>query len=736
MKEQHAISEINQIDGMSSGPLGHYISVIREEADLSQAQLAQQVTFSTATLSRIESGDKAVSSEELSAILKAIGTTKAEEFRLFLEQNWDELPRPPFDLPNRSALWEANLSLRKLKILRQDKDLKAIFLRQVDLYEKELRRIADYLASPEHNIAAIGSIGVGKSTGICKITGLLKPTEDKLDKQIVLETGAGGITLCEVHISRGPRYGLRIVPRSENSIRQDVEDFCAYLMSSINQSETGKQVADAEEGDLLGISKEVVRAIRNMADIAEKRKEEKGRRIRIDPAKELAKELGNSKELCIRILTKMDLLRRNRLDEWYPENDPRSPAEWLQELFSKVNNGRHPDFTLPQKIEIIVPEPLFENKDLAIRIIDTKGIDQTAERQDLECHFDDPRTLVVLCSRFNDAPEVAIQNLLRRAKDAGTRDIALKTVLLVLARPDEALAVKHDDGLPVEDDVEGYELKRDQIQLRLSQCGFSDFSVEFYNAREEEPDQIRKRLVEKIMANRQHYAAQISRLIETIERLEQNRENEQTRLVFEHVMRDLRSWLKNNENLEIGEQSVQGPLISAISGTPYASRIRAAVTRYGDWYNLDYYHHLARGVRILAVKHIGSTIEDLKVIIDNLITNQELIAAEGFLQSLITRTEAAVDKIYLRIQLAGREAFKQTLAKDDEFWNNCDDRWGQGPGYRDAIRDMTDKEFEQENLLADQSMIIGMIEAEWNDLVKLVSTLLEETPLAAQVLAG
>ena len=128
-------------------------------------------------------------------MLAAIGGPKATELTEFLAQDWDELPRPPFDHPNRDALWESNLALRKLAELRNDPNLKAVFIRQVDLYEQEIRRIADFLTSTEHQIACIGSIGVGKSTAICKLTGLLKPDKDKLDRQIVLETGAGGIAL-------------------------------------------------------------------------------------------------------------------------------------------------------------------------------------------------------------------------------------------------------------------------------------------------------------------------------------------------------------------------------------------------------------------------------------------------------------------------------------------------------------------------------------------------------------
>jgi transcriptional regulator with XRE-family HTH domain len=718
-------------DSKQDFPIGQCLAKVRDAAGMSQAQLAQAVTFSTATVSRIESGEKPVSDDELEAMLKAINTPKANALAEFIKQDWDQIDRPAFDHPNRASLWQANLTLRRLAELRKDTELKAVFLRQVDLYEEELRRIAEYLASVDHYIAYIGSIGVGKSTAICKQTGLLKPGEEKLDRQIVLETGAGGITLCEVHLSQGPRYGIRIVPRTEDSIRQDVEDFCEYLMASTKAAAPSPtQSDDDEDGDPLGISKEVVRAIRNMSDLTEKRKEKKGKRIRIDPAKELAKQFNSAQELCIHVLTKMDLLRRNRRDLWYPEGSTVSPMHWMQDTFAAINNGRHPEITLPQKIEVIVPDPIFDSRELLLRIVDTKGVDQTAERQDLECHFDDPKALVVLCSRFNDAPEVALQTLLRRAREAGARDVAMKTVLLVLPRPEEALAVKYDDGTRVDDDEEGYDLKRDQIRLRLDQQGMGGVGIEFFNAREEGPKALRERLIERIVQLRQAHSDRIVRLSEAVERLDENRRDEQTRMVFEHVMSDMESWIKTNRTIELKDEGIEEPLVAAINGTRYASTVRAAVRRYGDWYNLDYYHHLGYSVRKLAVDQIGIRIDAFKVVVNNLIANDDLSPAKEFLEGIVARVDAALDDSYRRIQASGREAFKQTLAKDYAFWSKCEDRWGQGPGYRLAIRDMTDQEFDQEFLQEVKKLIVGLLDGEWSEIVKLMESLLQERDLA------
>ncbi len=714
---------MNNLKGSQDIPVGRYLAAIREEAGLTQAQLAIKVTSSAASISRIESGEKDISPHELAATIRAVGTPKAKQLSEYLKQNWNELDRPSFDHPNRLNLWEASLALRKLRALRDDPDLKGVFIRQIDLYEKELHRLALFLRTREHQIAFIGSIGVGKSTGICKLTGLLKTEEDKLDRQIVLETGAGGITLCEVHISHGPKYGLRIVPRTEDSIRKDVEDFSDYLVKSIRPDSTAARQTDDEEGDSLGISKEVVRAIRNMSGLTEKRRDEGGKRIRIDPAKELAADYPKTQELAIQILTRMDLFRRNRRDAWYPDDSTLSPMQWLQQVFADVNNGRQPEFTLPQMIEVVVPEPLFGSTDVPIKVIDTKGIDQTAERQDLECHFDDPRTLVVLCSRFNDAPENAIQTLLQRAKEAGVKDIEPKTMVLALPRPDEALAVKYDDGTKVENEGEGCDEKQGQIEMRLRHLGLNDLPVNFFNAKDNAPEALRDTLVTQIIQYRKVYCDEINRVAKAVDRLIENREQEHVQFVFEEVSRRLITWIDKNRDITVADMEVEKPLVTAIDNTRYASTVRAAVRRHGDWPNLDYFHQLAVGARRVAVNFIGGRIMEFKIIITNLTDDEELAPAREYLTRVIGTLDAAVDETYRRLQIGGREAYREALERDVTFWQECERQGGRG--YRTSISTMTDEQFKSSYADAHQ-IVKNLTVAEWNGIIRLLEGLLRE----------
>jgi hypothetical protein len=100
--------------------------------------------------------------------------------------------------------------------------------------------------------------------------------------------------------------------------------------------------------------------------------------------------------------------------------------------------------------------------------------------------------------------------------------------------------------------------------------------------------------------------------------------------------------------------------------------------------------------------------------------------AKGFLEGVVGRIEAAVDEAYRRVQASGREAFKQTLAKDYEFWSKCEGRWGAGPGYRVDISKYTEQEFDRDFLKAVQALIVGLLESEWDSIVTLMESLLKE----------
>ncbi|WP_460028958.1 hypothetical protein, partial [Methyloparacoccus murrellii] len=106
--------------------------------------------------------------------------------------------------------------------------------RQIEKHRDALIRAANFLTRTAHNIAFIGDIGVGKSTAISFIFELLTP-QTASDKPSIhrtaLETGAGGTTICEIHIKNGPEYGVSVLTLTDSEVRDLVADFCAAKWS-------------------------------------------------------------------------------------------------------------------------------------------------------------------------------------------------------------------------------------------------------------------------------------------------------------------------------------------------------------------------------------------------------------------------------------------------------------------------------------------------------------------------
>src|SRR5258705_7070678 len=145
---------------------------LRERTGMKQADLARRVTWSQAVLSRIEGGERNVSDDELKTLLGAIGTTDALELAAILERAWRLPPQPALDHPDQHLLWEAEQLAADLDALSAAPEVRQPFRQRVTEYVDEVRRLAQLILRREHQIAFIGSIGIGKSTAISRAADL------------------------------------------------------------------------------------------------------------------------------------------------------------------------------------------------------------------------------------------------------------------------------------------------------------------------------------------------------------------------------------------------------------------------------------------------------------------------------------------------------------------------------------------------------------------------------------
>ncbi|AEB07943.1 helix-turn-helix domain-containing protein [Desulfobacca acetoxidans] len=690
------------------------LSSLREEAGISQAELAKRLPFTASRISRLESGEIAMTEEDAQEIAKAIGTPKANDFNDYLSQDWRILGSPGFNHINRETLWEAEQALQRLEDLESDPELKNVFLQQVKSCNAALEQSAQFLMSTQHQIAFFGSPGVGKTTSICALSDLEKSAGKDLKHQMVLPTGSGRTTICEVHVRNGSDYSIIVDPCSVEDIRQYVADFSEQIIRSDRASGTGENAEGA------GVSAEVERALRNMSGLTKRTlRNEDGKIIkREDPALNLVAQYNTKEDLQVHIMSKLDLPRRNQTSISMPRESTISGLDWVAHNFADINDGKNVEFSLPRRIEVTIPSPILNSEAFDIRLIDTRGIDEpSAPRRDVQAYLDDERTIAVFCSSFKDAPDAAMLALLERSAEGGLRESVLrKGMLLVLPLDGEESDVRDNISGDAE---EGREIRREQVMTTLRHVRTGNLQVEFLNVKSSaDRNIIRNALLEIIARIRERQIDQVKTLISTVNGLIENKANAEAKAVFDAAIRPLRLWFSNNQSVNQGGKTPSSALMEEMEDLRYAASLHASVNRYGNWYNFDYWHCLGFGARREVVTRISDQATVLKGLIETELSYPESEQVHGFLSHFQRQIEEGLNQFYKDIQTLGETYFLDQLKSDFAYWNQCTRRWGRGPGYKNDIKHWTDDWFSKPERLQRYDFLEQEIQRRWQDLLK------------------
>lgn len=706
--------ETNQV---RAAALGQRIAQLREAAGLKQADLAKQVTWSQAVLSRVEAGERPLSDDELAEILSRIGTPEAESLKEIVVRKWNHLTTPPLDHAEQDLLWAAEQTAEALSRQTEAEDVRPAFLKRLQEYLAEIEQGADDLLRRQHSVAFIGAIGIGKSTAICKATGLEVGSSDGKVAP-VLETGGGGVTLCEVSLKVGPGYGVIVTPRSTEEVRADVADFADLLLARAG----GEAANDQSDENQRAVPRELERAIRNLSGLRPSRsKDANGKQVRVDPAKELASELGSSRELTVEILSRMDLPRRDRRELWHDASTNKSPLEWLKETFEQINNGRHPDFSLPDHLDLIVPD-LLDTGDLTVSVIDTRGIDRVTARADLEEHLLDSHTVSILCSGFNDAPAQPVQHLLERAREIGNPFIDSHASVLVLARPGEALAVKDEVGIRAESDEEGYELKSEQVTNALTPYGLQNLPIEFFNSFGDDPGRLRSFILDRVDTTRDAFRERLRSVLDNAHQLLANVETQQVLEVQREASRIVAAWLTSHDKPPAAASHVHDTLMLEIRAA-HVSTLNATVRREGEWYSLSYSHQLGFGARRIAVSSLSNWLTQFRGLTETLLTTHP--EANELLAQAIRLMEQAYEELLKKMQVAGAALYREELQRAQILWMELASEWGAGPGYRDRVARRQGAWFGEERQGEVEREILGVLRREWNTVRERVAAIFD-----------
>lgn len=645
--------------------LTEVLKFARDDAGLRQSALAVRMETVPSVVSRIERLGRA-DPDLANRYLRAVGTPLAAKIIEFYDRSWKKTP-PSFLHPDREILWQIEKALQELEAFEQSPQNRPILRTPIAILRDNLNAGYEYLERRDHTVAWVGDIGVGKTTALAFATRILI-SDAKGNSKPVFPVGSGRVTVCETIVRSAPAFGVGVEPLSEEEMRDIVRNLVVGLRTS--------------QG---GISAEINRVVRNMSALRVTRTINESEEFEIhDPILDLLDHDPDDDHVVDAIIEKMNLASRKETQVLL-SGDAEDGMAWLARTISQVNNGQDARFSAPRKITVFLPTSVLDQRGQELSVVDTRGIDAITQRPDLRSYMDDPRTLVVLCSKFADAPGPTPQKLLKENDEAGSNAAELQRLcLLVLPRGDEALSVM-DQGDPPSSRLEGYDIRRQDIRRSLAASKLPALPVLFFDALKDPPDRVWRALGESVATMRLVHAERVNRAIAGVADLITNVDVIKTKRARLEVQEDIDRLIARIRKLPIVRKPAYLNLIAQLEEGHHSS-IAASVVRRGGWYNFPITHILGVGVR----KDANLRSQDFIVKIQNLLEEQKSKHAE--LPDVVSSIESIEERLsewrqeFLSSALSiGTDGFRTLVEEEDELWELCANRYGQGIGYKKDI---------------------------------------------------
>ncbi|MBV1686345.1 helix-turn-helix domain-containing protein [Novosphingobium sp. G106] len=639
---------------------------VREASGLSQTALAKAMGTVASVLSKLEKADEA-DAEMADRYLSAIGSELAHDVRDYYARSWLQQEPPTFLHPDKDALWTIDQALRDLQEFEVDND-DPILRSPIGLLRAKLRMAEAYLRRRDHVVAWVGDIGVGKTTALTHAVGLLVG-DGRSGRRPAFPVGSGRTTVCETAIRVAPTFGIMVDTIEDEEVLRLTRD----LVSSLAPGAAG-----------VGVPAEVSRVLRTMSAMRTTETVVDDETVSNDPIAELLASGIGIDEVTDRVVSKMDLPARKERQILLPEGSE-DGLLWLSRLVSAINGGLDPRFSVPARITVLMPSRHLSADGQVLQVVDTKGVESVTQRPDLADLAEDPRTLMVLCTKFADAPNATVQRLLQESVEAGY-DVAtnMRQCILVLPRGDEALEMSGFET-PPSSRQQGYAVRRKEVDQALVSANLPKTPIYFFDARNDDPDKIWKTLRGQISAMRGHYVERANTAAAGVQNLRENIQDVRAAEARRDVGTQLGRILDMVASLPIGIRPAHQNLIDQMA-VGHHSSIAASIARKGDWNQFQFDHILGQGVRIDANLRTAPMALRIAHKLDELQDQyQDLPTIVQTLQAIRERMDEHRQQFLATARAIGSDAFGLLLSGESESWAKSNGRYGLGAGYKHDV---------------------------------------------------
>jgi len=557
---------------------------------------------------------------------------------------------------------------------------------------ESINRGLEYLERRDHRVAFVGQIGIGKSSMIGVLGGLLvgaPPTDrNSLKSNSVLAVGAGGTTVCEVRIrnttaTEAGRVGLSIEPFTVEEMRREIRIFAADEWGRRKSTSSARPDDDRDP-----TPREIQRVIRNMTGLAERTEviADGGPKKKrpVDPLDDVIAQHDSAGSLANYLVDKATLLNRTDTEWWWPSDD--NAYRDLKRRFDDINHGRTPTAMLPKRITIAVPRALPGlSDDFDVEVIDTRGFDgQLSGRRDIQELLRDDRALIVVCVPFRDAPGESVKSLLGDiVADVEFRPAASR-VQLVLMDHGDAEGVNGCDG----DREFGQQLKQKECSRALQAHGLetlaNDTVITSFDTLKDDPQGLLLIIADRVQGMRTDVSDALSGQVADARAFLDNIENVKLELARNEVDRRLRTALKANIPSGVPMRDPLEGLYASIRSWRYASQVYASCRRNGRYGGMDAF----AAVRAGASKAATDWFRPLDMAITGVFkaTNHD----EEFSEILnhVRLRETHYKEAHIAVIRNYADAVLEEVdnaLEDADVWETCADEWGGGSGFKERI---------------------------------------------------
>ena len=665
---------------MIHADVGAVVAEVREEAGITQKEMAERLNLHQSQISRFENRNSNPEMGDFHRYLHALGSDRALKLAQILEVDWRHLTCPSLKHPNLETLAEVEAALQRLQSFLESQSMPPVLVGQAELLFRRLAEVGEFLLSLDHKVAYIGDIGVGKTTAVCRQAGLVTDLATAATlKGMMLDTGGGRTTLCDVYVQRGSGFIIDVEALPDEEVYRLVAELCRSIQEKDAGGSSTKMDVDYR------LPQEVERALRNMAGLTRSTRK-KGEPPPVDPIAKIGAESPSLEEFKAEVASRLTLWRRTRRTIEFEGSDESAGRRWIKETFTAINNGRHTDFSLPGKITITVPFSLVAGTPFSVTLIDTRGVDGSAIRPDLTSHLKNPRVVTVLCSEWGSAPDGSLQDFLKHTIETEVDPTLFSRVsVLVLARAGDGLSMRHESGESVEDPGQGYEIKCGHVEDALERINMTGIDLAVFDATYDDPSDLTEFLVSKVVGLRAARCAGARATIRAVDEMLRNVKEAEALATLGQLNRELHIFANRHKSIKNDGKPTCQRLLGAIR-VRHARTVWAATRRAGSFWNFDVYQYLGDGASADAKRRCGPAIDGLREIIRNRLADESFGSAHSFLEQLLEDVDAWESDFVKAARHHAVAIYKPPLSSADPIWDDCEDLYGRGiAGYRAEV---------------------------------------------------